>query len=120
MLDMIEQREKELGITPDPDTAAYMTAMNKTGKYNFVTEVFIKLLGLDICAETLVVSRPDSLAGTAQGAGATERQKQLALYLARMGVVGTADHLHVSSSSTGVIRVGGQPASSIAGMQQAE
>ena len=68
MLDMIEQREKEQGITPDPDTAAYMTAMNKTGKYNFVTEVFIKLLGLDICSETLVVSRLDSLAGTADDA----------------------------------------------------
>lgn len=54
LLDQIEQREKELGITPDPEIVTYMTAMNKTGKYNFVTEVFIRLLGLENCADTIV------------------------------------------------------------------
>ena len=45
-----------MGITPDPEIVTYMAAMNKTGKYNFITEVFIRLLGLTNCADTIVVS----------------------------------------------------------------
>lgn len=53
---MLEAKEKELGITPDPVVAAYFEAMDKMGKTNLITDIVIKALGLDVCADTVVVS----------------------------------------------------------------
>eukprot|EP00887_Chlorella_sp_A99_P000995 scaffold5.g995.t1 len=47
-------REAEMGITPDPVLDAYMKATAFGGKSNLIVEVIIKLLGLDVCADTLV------------------------------------------------------------------
>lgn len=56
LMNELDRREKELGITPNPDVVAFMTASNKTGRQNFITDIVIRLLGLNICADTVVVS----------------------------------------------------------------
>ncbi len=56
ILEKLEEREQELGIIPDPALAAYVTALQKAGRQNMITDLILKTLGLDICAETLVVS----------------------------------------------------------------
>ncbi|GAB4822452.1 hypothetical protein N2152v2_009498 [Parachlorella kessleri] len=53
-LEQLEEAEKELGITPDPVLAAYMIAMQKAGRQNMITDLVLKTLDLDICAETVV------------------------------------------------------------------
>jgi hypothetical protein len=55
-VEKLEERERELGITPDPALAAYIAALQKAGRQNMITDLMLKTLGLDICAETLVVS----------------------------------------------------------------
>jgi ABC-type multidrug transport system ATPase subunit len=51
----LSRREKEAGIVPDPETDIYMKAA-ATGeqKADVVTNHILKVLGLDICADTIV------------------------------------------------------------------
>ncbi|KAG9138495.1 hypothetical protein Leryth_012770 [Lithospermum erythrorhizon] len=49
------RREKESGILPDPDIDAYMKAISVEGqKTTLQTDYILKILGLDICADTIV------------------------------------------------------------------
>ncbi|KAI6684518.1 hypothetical protein NL676_030431 [Syzygium grande] len=51
----ISRREKEGGIFPDPDIDTYMKATALKGlKRTLQTDYILKILGLDICADTLV------------------------------------------------------------------
>ncbi|KAK3441451.1 hypothetical protein EUGRSUZ_B01807, partial [Eucalyptus grandis] len=51
----ISRREKEAGISPDPDIDTYMKATAIKGlKRTLRTDYILKILGLDICADTLV------------------------------------------------------------------
>ncbi|XP_061351433.1 pleiotropic drug resistance protein 3-like isoform X2 [Gastrolobium bilobum] len=51
----ITRREIEEGIIPDPDIDTYMKAISVEGQSeNLQTEYVLKILGLDICADTLV------------------------------------------------------------------
>ncbi|KAL2345195.1 hypothetical protein Fmac_006480 [Flemingia macrophylla] len=56
--DMVEEllrREKQLGIKPDPEIDAFMKATSISGqKHNLQTDYILKILGLDICADTMV------------------------------------------------------------------
>ena len=54
-IEKLEEAEKALGITPDSTLAAYMTAMQKAGRQNMITDLVLKTLDLEICAETVVV-----------------------------------------------------------------
>ncbi|GAB4854144.1 transcription factor [Ancistrocladus abbreviatus] len=55
MLVELARREKEANIKPDPDIDVYMKAAAMEGQEaNIVTEYIIKILGLDVCADTLV------------------------------------------------------------------
>ncbi|KAF8101841.1 hypothetical protein N665_0201s0154 [Sinapis alba] len=54
MMEVIK-REKDGGIIPDPEVDAYMKAISVRGlKRSLQTDYILKVLGLDICAETLV------------------------------------------------------------------
>ncbi|KAJ1696028.1 hypothetical protein LUZ63_012726 [Rhynchospora breviuscula] len=49
------RREKEQGITPDPDVDAYMKAISLEGlERSLQTDYIMKIMGLDICADTIV------------------------------------------------------------------
>ncbi|EOA26339.1 hypothetical protein CARUB_v10022507mg [Capsella rubella] len=51
----VSKREKDGGIIPDADIDAYMKAISVKGiKRSLQTDYILKILGLDICAETLV------------------------------------------------------------------
>ncbi|XP_073525676.1 uncharacterized protein [Phyllobates terribilis] len=53
---MIElcRREKQAGIIPDPDIDAYMKAISAEGlKSTLQTDYILKILGLDVCADTI-------------------------------------------------------------------
>ncbi|XP_027114927.2 pleiotropic drug resistance protein 3 [Coffea arabica] len=51
----LSQREKEAGVLPDPDIDTYMKAISVEGqKRTLQTDYILKILGLDICADTLV------------------------------------------------------------------
>ncbi|KAF3334919.1 pleiotropic drug resistance protein 3-like protein [Carex littledalei] len=55
MLTELARREKALNIKPDPDVDVYMKASAIRGQEaNVVTDYIIKILGLDICADTMV------------------------------------------------------------------
>ncbi|XP_030512931.1 pleiotropic drug resistance protein 2-like [Rhodamnia argentea] len=55
MLAELSRREKEAGIKPDPEIDAFMKATAVAGQEaSLVTDYVIKILGLDICADTLV------------------------------------------------------------------
>ena len=48
-LEELLRREKEAGVTPDPDLDAFMRAEVRTGKReSIVTDLIIKMLGLDV------------------------------------------------------------------------
>ncbi|KAI8028254.1 Pleiotropic drug resistance protein 3 [Camellia lanceoleosa] len=50
----VSEREKQAGIVPDPDIDTYMKAISVEGqKTTLQTDYMIKILGLDICADTL-------------------------------------------------------------------
>ncbi|KAK9816709.1 hypothetical protein WJX72_004056 [[Myrmecia] bisecta] len=54
-LDQLVEREKELGIQPDIEIDAFMKAMAVSGKrHSIATEYTMRLLGLDVCADTIV------------------------------------------------------------------
>ncbi|ESQ52363.1 hypothetical protein EUTSA_v10016141mg [Eutrema salsugineum] len=51
----VTKREKDAGIIPDPEVDAYMKAISVKGlKRSLQTDYILKILGLDICAETLI------------------------------------------------------------------
>ncbi|XVF66041.1 hypothetical protein PTKIN_Ptkin10aG0002200 [Pterospermum kingtungense] len=51
----VSRREKQAGIVPDPDTDAYMKAISVEGQESTLqTDYILKILGLDICADTMV------------------------------------------------------------------
>ncbi|XP_077211790.1 pleiotropic drug resistance protein TUR2-like isoform X2 [Tasmannia lanceolata] len=55
MLTELSRREKAANIKPDPDIDVYMKASSLEGQEeNVVTDYILKILGLDICADTLV------------------------------------------------------------------
>ncbi|XP_010270957.1 PREDICTED: pleiotropic drug resistance protein 3-like [Nelumbo nucifera] len=51
----VSRREEEAGIFPDPDIDTYMKAISAEGQEkNLQTDYILKILGLDICADTAV------------------------------------------------------------------
>ncbi|CAN4095697.1 unnamed protein product [Withania somnifera] len=55
MLAELSRREKAANIKPDPDVDIYMKAAATEGQEaNVVTDYVLKILGLDICADTMV------------------------------------------------------------------
>ncbi|XP_057981312.1 pleiotropic drug resistance protein 2-like isoform X2 [Malania oleifera] len=51
----LSRREKEAGIKPDPEIDAFMKATALAGqKTSLVTDYVLKILGLDICSDTMV------------------------------------------------------------------
>ncbi|XWS16998.1 hypothetical protein CRYUN_Cryun33cG0029800 [Craigia yunnanensis] len=55
MLTELSRREKEANIKPDPDIDIYMKAAALEGQEaNVVTDYILKILGLEICADTMV------------------------------------------------------------------
>uniref|UniRef100_A0A7N1A5T7 ABC transporter domain-containing protein n=1 Tax=Kalanchoe fedtschenkoi TaxID=63787 RepID=A0A7N1A5T7_KALFE len=55
MLAELSRREKEANIKPDPDVDIYMKAAATVGQEaSVVTDYILKILGLEICADTLV------------------------------------------------------------------
>ncbi|KZV17493.1 pleiotropic drug resistance protein 1-like [Dorcoceras hygrometricum] len=66
MLAELSRREKEANIKPDPDLDVYMKAAAMEGQEaSVVTDYILKVLGLDICADTLVGS--DMIRGISGG-----------------------------------------------------
>ncbi|KAF3945204.1 hypothetical protein CMV_028398 [Castanea mollissima] len=55
MLLELSRREKEAGIKPDPEIDAFMKATAMAGQEtSLITDYVLKILGLDICADTMV------------------------------------------------------------------
>ncbi|XP_008775866.2 pleiotropic drug resistance protein TUR2-like isoform X1 [Phoenix dactylifera] len=54
MLTELSRREKAANIKPDPDIDVYMKAISVEGQESVVTDYILKILGLDICADTMV------------------------------------------------------------------
>ncbi|KAL4298277.1 hypothetical protein GQ457_12G024710 [Hibiscus cannabinus] len=55
MLKELSRREKEANIKPDPDIDIYMKAAALEGQEaNVVTDYILKILGLEVCADTMV------------------------------------------------------------------
>ncbi|CAA6670843.1 unnamed protein product [Spirodela intermedia] len=55
MLSELSRREKEANIKPDPDVDVFMKAAAMKGQQpRVVTDYILKILGLDICADTMV------------------------------------------------------------------
>ncbi|KAG5525527.1 hypothetical protein RHGRI_031987 [Rhododendron griersonianum] len=55
IMNEVSGREKQAGVFPDPDVDTYMKAISAEGQRNTLqTDYILKILGLDICADTLV------------------------------------------------------------------
>lgn len=55
MLTELSRREKAANIKPDPDLDVYMKAVSVGGQdTNIITDYVLKILGLDICADTMI------------------------------------------------------------------
>ncbi|KAE9446714.1 hypothetical protein C3L33_21400, partial [Rhododendron williamsianum] len=55
IMNEVSRREKQAGVFPDPDVDTYMKAISAEGQTNTLqTDYILKILGLDICADTLV------------------------------------------------------------------
>ncbi|KAG1346222.1 ABC transporter G family member 39 [Cocos nucifera] len=54
MLTELSRREKAANVKPDPDIDVYMKAISVEGQESVVTDYILKILGLDICADTVV------------------------------------------------------------------
>ncbi|XVF34334.1 hypothetical protein REPUB_Repub18cG0050800 [Reevesia pubescens] len=51
----VSRREKQAGIVPDPDIDTYMKATSMKGQSGTLqTDYILKILGLDVCADTIV------------------------------------------------------------------
>nr|XP_011460946.1 PREDICTED: ABC transporter G family member 31 [Fragaria vesca subsp. vesca] len=57
--------EKEKNIRPDPEIDAFMKASSVGGKHSITTDYVLKVLGLDLCSETIVGN--DMLRGVSGG-----------------------------------------------------
>ncbi|TXG71482.1 hypothetical protein EZV62_000061 [Acer yangbiense] len=89
----VSRKEKEAGIVPDPDVDTYMKAISVEGqKRNLQTDYVLKILGLDICADTIV--------GTALRRGVSGGQKKR-LTTGEM-IVGPTKALFMDEISTGL------------------
>ncbi len=48
-MEQLRQREKEIGIAPDPEIDAFMRASTVSGKrHSLVTELTLRILGLEV------------------------------------------------------------------------
>lgn len=57
-LEALQEAEKAAGIEPDPHVAAFMKANTLEGKAESIhTEFVLHILGLNVCADTLVSLR---------------------------------------------------------------
>lgn len=57
MLEELQERERVAGVSPDPEVAAYMLATAHGARHSpLIVEVIIQLLGLGVCADTVVGS----------------------------------------------------------------
>nr|CAD1842981.1 unnamed protein product [Ananas comosus var. bracteatus] len=54
MLTELARREKAANIKPDPDIDIFMKAASLGGQEGVVTDYILKILGLDVCADTMV------------------------------------------------------------------
>lgn len=55
MLVELARREKEAGVFPEQEVDVYMKAIAVEGQeHSLVTDYIMKILGLDICANTMV------------------------------------------------------------------
>ncbi|KAL2344926.1 hypothetical protein Fmac_006211 [Flemingia macrophylla] len=55
LLEELSRREKEANIKPDPDIDVYMKAVATEGqKASLITDYVLRILGLDVCADTIV------------------------------------------------------------------
>ncbi|OVA16669.1 ABC transporter-like [Macleaya cordata] len=88
------RREKQAGIVPDPDLDTYMKAISVDGlKRTLQTDYILKILGLDICADTLV--------GDAMRRGISGGQKKR-LTTGREMIVGPTKALFMDEISNGL------------------
>ncbi|KAJ7531928.1 hypothetical protein O6H91_14G065000 [Diphasiastrum complanatum] len=93
MLSEISSREKQAGIKPDPDLDAFLKAAAVEGQENsIVTDYVLKILGLDVCADTMV--------GNAMRRGISGGQKKR-VTTGEM-LVGPAKALFMDEISTGL------------------
>ncbi|XP_058221820.1 pleiotropic drug resistance protein 1-like isoform X2 [Rhododendron vialii] len=93
MLTELSRREKEANIKPDPDLDIFMKAVSLEGeRANLMTDYIIKILGLDVCA--------DSLVGDAMLRGISGGQKKRVTTGEMM--VGPARALFMDEISTGL------------------
>ncbi|XP_019054935.1 PREDICTED: pleiotropic drug resistance protein 3-like isoform X1 [Nelumbo nucifera] len=89
----VSRREKQAGIVPDPDIDTYMKAISVDGlEKSLQTDYILKILGLDICADTLV--------GDAMRRGISGGQKKR-LTTGEM-IVGPTKALFMDEISTGL------------------
>ncbi|GLJ18676.1 hypothetical protein SUGI_0333120 [Cryptomeria japonica] len=89
----LSRREKELGIKPDPDIDIFMKATSIEGqKSNLITDYILKILGLDVCADTMI--------GDAMRRGISGGQKKR-VTTGEM-IVGPAKALFMDEISTGL------------------
>ncbi|XP_039163716.1 pleiotropic drug resistance protein 3 [Eucalyptus grandis] len=90
----LEQREKQAGINPEPSIDTYMKAISIGGmKRTLQTDYILKVLGLDICADTIV--------GDAMNRGISGGQKRR-LRPVREMIIGPARVLFMDEISTGL------------------
>ncbi|XP_078438732.1 pleiotropic drug resistance protein TUR2-like [Wolffia australiana] len=54
MLTELAKREKEANIKPDPHVDMYMKATSVEGQESLVTDYILRILGLEICADTMI------------------------------------------------------------------
>ncbi|PNY15670.1 pleiotropic drug resistance protein 1-like [Trifolium pratense] len=93
MLEEVSRREKERNIIPDPDIDVFMKAIATGGqKSNLVIDYYLKILGLETCADTVV--------GNAMLRGVSGGQRKR-VTTGEM-LVGTAKALFMDEISTGL------------------
>ncbi|XP_045794552.1 pleiotropic drug resistance protein 1-like [Trifolium pratense] len=93
MLEEVSRREKERNIIPDPDIDVFMKAIATAGqKSNLVIDYYLKILGLETCADTVV--------GNAMLRGVSGGQRKR-VTTGEM-LVGTAKALFMDEISTGL------------------
>ncbi|XP_039117321.1 ABC transporter G family member 39-like [Dioscorea cayenensis subsp. rotundata] len=92
LLSELSRREKAASIKPDPDIDVFMKASSLEGEESVVTDYILKILGLDVCADTMV--------GDAMLRGVSGGQKKR-LTTGEM-LVGPARALFMDEISTGL------------------
>eukprot|EP01018_Ginkgo_biloba_P026509 Gb_37006 [translate_table: standard] len=93
VLTELSRREKDQGIKPDPDIDIFMKATAIEGQRgNIITDYILKILGLDVCADTMV--------GDAMRRGISGGQKKR-VTTGEM-IVGPAKALFMDEISTGL------------------